>query len=329
LSGFLLFILINTIECKHNNMEENQHTTSFWNYLYIVNIVLVIIITAVLLVRGFASGETQAKQAEAEALTESRKEVTLVSPEQKEEAQPIILTTTINEYVEVTSGCWPSLNETCIVAYNKPNALQGIPQQQLRKGTILKSKRTFFENDENWHEITFEDEWIRYPERKKGTWYVQANNVRLLTIEGLIEFDPSLITDPVASSTIPTPDKLIIVDRSDQKLYAYEGDVLFTEETISTGLNYTPTPRGTFRIFKKIPSRYMQGPLPGISEKYYDLPGVPWNMYFTEQGGAIHGAYWHDGFGTQWSSGCVNVPLDRMERIYRWADIGTTVVVRD
>jgi lipoprotein-anchoring transpeptidase ErfK/SrfK len=307
-------------------MEAEDKITSKFNYLYIANILLVIIIVAVLFSRG---SESENNMKKAEAITESRKEVELITPEQKEEEKQIIPTAPINDYIEITEGCWPSLNDTCAVAYNSPNALQGAPQKQLRIGTILKSKRTFFENGENWHEVTFNDEWIRYPERQKGTWYVQASNVRLFKIEGLLEFDPSLINDPVASSTIPNPDKLIIVDRSDQKLYAYEGDVLFTEETISTGLNYSPTPRGTFKIFKKMPSRYMQGPLPGISAKYYDLPGVPWSMYFTEQGGAIHGAYWHDGFGQQWSSGCVNVPLDKMERIYRWADIGTTVVVRD
>jgi lipoprotein-anchoring transpeptidase ErfK/SrfK len=73
----------------------------------------------------------------------------------------------------------------------------------------------------------------------------------------------------------------------------------------------------------------MQGPLPGISEQYYDLPGVPWNLYFTQEGGAIHGAYWHDKFGEEWSHGCVNLPLDSARTLYQWADIGTSVYVHD
>jgi hypothetical protein len=296
---------------------------------------IIILLLAIISILGIQKiNATEAtKKAQAKALTASRKEVSLIAPTITENFTPTLPkiqpTATINEYVEITTGCWPSLDETCVVAYNTPHALHGVPQKQLRKGVVLKSERTFFENGETWHEITFDDEWLRYPERKQGTWYVQSKHVRLFRAEGLLEFDPSLIHDATASSTIPTPDKTIIIDRSDQMLYAYDGETLFTEQIISTGLNYTPTPRGTFRIFKKMPSRYMQGPLPGISEKYYDLPGVPWNMYFTEQGGAIHGAYWHNGFGTKWSSGYVNVPLDKMEEIYRWADIGTTVIVRD
>ena len=82
-------------------------------------------------------------------------------------------------------------------------------------------------------------------------------------------------------------------------------------------------------IFKKTPSRYMQGPLPGITDQYYDLPGVPWNLYFTSGGAVIHGAYWHDKFGQPWSHGCVNVPLAEAQKLYKWVDLGTQVIVRN
>ena len=73
----------------------------------------------------------------------------------------------------------------------------------------------------------------------------------------------------------------------------------------------------------------MQGPIPGVSSHYYDLPGVPWNLYFSKEGAVIHGAYWHTSFGKQWSNGCVNLPIATAEKIYKWADVGTKVVVRD
>ena len=129
---------------------------------------------------------------------------------------------------------------------------------------------------------------------------------------------------------VGAPDtKRIIVDRSEQMLYAYDGMTLFMREPISTGLELTPTPRGIFTVYRKTPSRYMQGPLPGVSDQYYDLPGVPWNLYFTLQGGVIHGAYWHDNFGQPWSHGCVNLPPDKAEQLYQWADVGTSILVRD
>ena len=112
-------------------------------------------------------------------------------------------------------------------------------------------------------------------------------------------------------------------------LYAYDGNTLFMKVSVSTGIKKTPTPIGTFTIYKKTPSRYMQGPIPGISTGKYDLPGVPWNLYFTAGGAVIHGAYWHNDFGHMHSNGCVNVPLDKAQELYEWADIGTPVIVRD
>jgi lipoprotein-anchoring transpeptidase ErfK/SrfK len=83
-------------------------------------------------------------------------------------------------------------------------------------------------------------------------------------------------------------------------------------------------------VYKKTPSRYMQGPLPSIpGYQYYDLPGVPWNLYFTPEGAVIHGAYWHTSFGSPYSHGCVNLWPNDARTLYMWADLGTTVVVED
>ena len=72
----------------------------------------------------------------------------------------------------------------------------------------------------------------------------------------------------------------------------------------------------------------MQGPIPGVSTQVYDLPGVPWNLYFTAGGSVIHGAYWHDHFGKPWSHGCVNLPPQKAKELYLWAPIGIKVTVR-
>jgi lipoprotein-anchoring transpeptidase ErfK/SrfK len=121
--------------------------------------------------------------------------------------------------------------------------------------------------------------------------------------------------------------KRIVVDVSKETLSAYDGDTLFMQESISTGLDDTPTPFGTFSIYKKTPSRYMQGPIPGVSDQVYDLPGVPWNLYFTVDGAVIHGAYWHNHFGEPWSHGCVNLSPQNAKKLYDWADVGIPVVV--
>jgi lipoprotein-anchoring transpeptidase ErfK/SrfK len=66
-----------------------------------------------------------------------------------------------------------------------------------------------------------------------------------------------------------------------------------------------------------------------VSDEYYDLPGVPWDLYFTVDGAVIHGAYWHEEFGQRWSHGCVNLPPDQAEKLYKWADIGMSVLVQN
>ena len=100
------------------------------------------------------------------------------------------------------------------------------------------------------------------------------------------------------------------------------------EESVSTGVEGDLTSLGTYEVYKKTPSRYMQGPLPGVSDEYYDLPGVPWDLYFTQEGSVLHGAYWHNNFGKPMSHGCVNQPPENAKKLYEWADLGTPVIVQ-
>lgn len=222
------------------------------------------------------------------------------------------------EYVEVTAGCGPYFKEECVNVRSGPGE-DYLVVSRLRNGVVLKVGGKVVRGGRTWYKIVF-DEWIRYPERVTGSWYVAGDYVEVLMDEGNRDRSNSIS----GSST-----KRIVVERGKQKLSAYEGDVLFMEERISTGRDLTPTPRGTFTIYKKTPSRYMQGPIPGITEKYYDLPGVPWNLYFTDEGAVIHGAYWHDNFGKPSSNGCVNLPAQVAKKLYLWADVGTKVIVRD
>lgn len=227
--------------------------------------------------------------------------------------------TEVPNYIQVLDGCGADFSGSCVNV--RMEATTTVPSiAKLRTGVVLPVS-TVPETDASgrvWYKVQF-NEWIRYPDRVPKDWYVAADHVRAFYDPGTTLLKPE---DP------PTA-KRIVVDRSEQMLYAYDGEDLFLKTTISTGHDLTPTPRGSFTVFRKTPSRYMQGPLPGIADDYYDLPGVPWNMYFTNEGGAIHGAYWHTNFGQQWSHGCVNVPLDVARELYEWAPVGTEVIVQD
>ncbi|MBN2002302.1 MAG: LysM peptidoglycan-binding domain-containing protein [Anaerolineae bacterium] len=113
-------------------------------------------------------------------------------------------------------------------------------------------------------------------------------------------------------------EKWIDVNLSTQTITAYAGQTPVYSALVSTGLWGTPTVVGTFQIYVKYLSTPMSGP------GYY-LPNVPHTMYFY-RGYAIHGAYWHNNFGTPMSHGCVNLSLPDAEWFYNWAPVGTKVV---
>lgn len=222
------------------------------------------------------------------------------------------------KYIEIIDGCSEHFGGSCVNVRSGPGT--DYPSvTKLRTGIVLKISDIVNNGDKKWYKIKFDNN-VRYPERISSDWYVaDGDYIRLFEDDGDV-------STPLDNQTNT---KRIVVDLSEQTLYAYDGEDLFMKEKISTGLEDTPTPRGNFKIYKKTPSRYMQGPLPGISDQYYDLPGVPWTMYFTAEGGAIHGAYWHNNFGENWSHGCVNLPIEKAKELYNWADIGTKVLVQN
>lgn len=111
----------------------------------------------------------------------------------------------------------------------------------------------------------------------------------------------------------------IEVNLTEQRVYAWEGDVLMNSFIVSTGTWATPTVTGTFNIWNKTRIQTMSGP-------GYSLPNVPFVMYFYEDYG-FHGTYWHNNFGTPMSHGCVNLTIPDSEWLYNWASYGTTVKV--
>jgi LysM repeat protein len=130
---------------------------------------------------------------------------------------------------------------------------------------------------------------------------------------------PAALAPPAPSPTI-TSGKQVVVDLSDQRVYAYENGQLIRNVLVSTGLWGTPTVTGDFQIYVKYDAQLMTGP------GYY-LPGVPWVMYFYRDY-SLHGTYWHNNFGHPMSHGCVNMPTPEAQWLYSWAPIGTPVHVQ-
>jgi lipoprotein-anchoring transpeptidase ErfK/SrfK len=133
---------------------------------------------------------------------------------------------------------------------------------------------------------------------------------------------PSLAAAPAP----PNSDRSIVVSLSQQALWVYEGGEVIDSTYVSTGTEKFATPTGLYYVNTKVDSQTMEGVLGG---EYYNVPDVPYVMYFTDRGHAIHGAYWHDNFGSVMSHGCINLPLDIAAWMYNWAPMGMAVLIVD
>jgi len=120
--------------------------------------------------------------------------------------------------------------------------------------------------------------------------------------------------------------KQIIVVIEQQKVYAFDNGVLINTFVVSTGTVYHPTVLGNFQIAVKLTSTRMAG-------ETYDLPNVPWTMYFGNdivswhEGYALHGAYWHNNFGHPMSHGCINMTENDAKWLFDWTPVGTVVTI--
>lgn len=110
-------------------------------------------------------------------------------------------------------------------------------------------------------------------------------------------------------------ERWIGIDLYEQVITAYEGDTPIFTTLTSTGLPRWPTYEGTFNIyFRKFRDDMTWGT---VGDDYYYLEEVPWTMFFDE-GRALHGAFWHDGFGYRRSHGCVNMTITDAYWMYQW-----------
>lgn len=113
-------------------------------------------------------------------------------------------------------------------------------------------------------------------------------------------------------STAPAPDQLhpdrlwVDVDVRQQMLTVYEGLRPIYVTMVSTGKRGHSTPLGSFRIYDKMVTVDMMSREDAPEDDQYHVEAVPWSMHFWPRY-ALHGAYWHWGFGNRASHGCVNM----------------------
>ena len=133
-------------------------------------------------------------------------------------------------------------------------------------------------------------------------------------------------TDGLLTTDAFSTERWIEIDLSEFRLTAYVGDLPFLSSSVVIGPPQAPTVTGTFEIWLKYEVQNMSGI--GWDGQPYYAANVPWPMYFY-QDYAIHGSTWRTDYGTVGTQGCVVPPNHIAEILWKWADIGTKVVVRE
>jgi len=147
-------------------------------------------------------------------------------------------------------------------------------------------------------------------------------------------------------------ERWIDVDTHEQLITAYEGDRPVYTALMSSG-RYGPssTVKGEYRIWAKVSAIAMDNTDEELEEEtatdekaplgegetevtkptadgeekteesrhLYSLQDVPWTQFFFESY-ALHGVYWHNGFGNRRSHGCVNLAPGDAHWFYDWSE---------
>ncbi|MGD1991668.1 MAG: LysM peptidoglycan-binding domain-containing protein [Anaerolineae bacterium] len=163
---------------------------------------------------------------------------------------------------------------------------------------------------------------------------VQANNIAnpSLILPGQVLSIPSrqsLAVPPTDGAPLPAAaGKRILIDISEQHLYAYQGEQLVYSFIASTGSGNS-TRTGTFQVLDKIPNAYAST---------WDLQMPHWlGIYWVgalENG--IHALpilsngqrLWDGYLGTPVSFGCIILGVEEARMLYEWAEVGTPVIIQ-
>ena len=167
------------------------------------------------------------------------------------------------------------------------------------ESTFWVQKRVWDDQGKAYYQVLNDGNYI-------DSWYVPVQAIRMVRKADVAPISPEV--DPAL--------KLIEIDVTRQEVRAYEADKEVFFARVSTGLNTTPTPLGLWATNRKRPTQRMHDLGGGTAA--FDLPGVPWVSFFTIDGAAFHGAYWHSNWGFKMSNGCINMrPKDALW-VYRW-----------
>ena len=137
----------------------------------------------------------------------------------------------------------------------------------------------------------------------------------ILPLDGPIRYGEWHWDESRAPETGPV---VVTVDLEARVISVFRGGHEIGAAAVMLGTDDHPTPVGVFPILWK--QRH------NVSEKYNDAP-MPWSMFLTRDGVAIHGGSTvENGYA---SHGCVGVPDELASRLFAIAHEGDKVIITD
>ena len=152
----------------------------------------------------------------------------------------------------------------------------------------------------------------------------EAIRIKLVTIQAKTQ--GTITSAPIATG------KVVLVIKSEQKMYIYENGNLLRTTPVTTGRTNWPTDPGTYSILTKERNRRLQGSGQGAT---WNVFVNYWMLFNAAEEEGIHDAPWRNGnFGgsdyvTNGSRGCVNTPDDTIAWLFDWAYVGMPVIIKD
>ena len=134
----------------------------------------------------------------------------------------------------------------------------------------------------------------------------------------------------ILTPNMPVSNKKIVVSIDDQRVWVYENGQVIYDWVVSTGIESSPTHRGTFQVL-------------GKDEKAYASQWDLWMPYFISVypagGGVVNGFHelpflangqrlWEGNLGSPASFGCIILGIPAAQTLYDWVEVGVPVIIR-
>lgn len=125
-------------------------------------------------------------------------------------------------------------------------------------------------------------------------------------------------------------EKLVVVDISEQRLWAFENEKIVMESSVVTGMkDCYDTQLGIYSVILKKQNYTMRGSYGEVQVDY-------WMRFNDAYAQGLHDASWRgsDTFGgetyiTNGSHGCVNLPSEFTAELYDFVVVGTPIVIQE